>query len=102
MFLKEFLEILLKGKPVEYKVSGNKVLLFPKKQAPSESSGLMQTVRGSIIDTDSKLPLIGATVMIIGSNPLIGTATDLDGNFRLSNIPTGRISLQLAYMGYVS
>ena len=63
---------------------------------------LTQTVRGTITDTDSKLPLIGATVAILGSNPLIGTATDVKGNFRLEKIPIGRISLQLSYIGYES
>lgn len=61
---------------------------------------LTQTVRGTIIDNDSKMPLIGATVMIPGSDPVIGTATDINGNFRLGNIPIGRISLQLSYVGY--
>lgn len=61
---------------------------------------LTQTVRGTIIDTDSKLPLIGAVVVILGTDPIIGTATDIEGNFRFENIPTGRISIQLSYIGY--
>jgi hypothetical protein len=63
---------------------------------------LTQTVRGTITDTDSKLPLIGATLTIPGTSPLIGTATDVEGNFRLVKIPVGRISLQLSYVGYES
>ncbi len=66
----------------------------------SFSQKLEQTVRGTIIDNDSKLPLTGATVVIPGSNPLIGTATDTNGNFRLENIPIGRISISLSYLGY--
>ncbi len=64
------------------------------------SQNLTQTVRGTILDVDSKLPLIGATVMILGSDPLIGTATDVNGKFKLENIPIGRISLQISYLGY--
>ncbi len=64
------------------------------------SQNLTQTVRGNILDTDSKLPLIGATVIIFGSNPLTGTTTDVNGDFRLENIPIGRITLQISYMGY--
>jgi len=59
-----------------------------------------QTVRGTIIDADNQMPLIGATLMIPGSDPLIGTVTDLDGKFRLENIPVGRIILKLSYIGY--
>ncbi len=66
------------------------------------SQNLSQTVRGSLIDTDSKLSLIGATILVPGSAPLIGTITDANGNFRLDNIPIGRITLQISYLGYES
>lgn len=61
---------------------------------------LTQTVRGTITDTDSKSPLIGAAIIIPGSNPLTGTTADVDGKFRLENIPIGRITIQLSYLGY--
>ncbi|MDA3893151.1 MAG: TonB-dependent receptor [Salinivirgaceae bacterium] len=64
------------------------------------SKNLTQTVRGTLIDYDSKLPLIGAAIMVPGSNPIIGTTTDVNGNFRLDNIPIGRVTLQLMYLGY--
>jgi hypothetical protein len=66
------------------------------------SQKLTQTVRGTIIDTDSKLPLTGATVIIVGTNPPIGAATDANGNFRIIKVPVGRISLKLSYLGYES
>ena len=64
------------------------------------SQEFTQTIRGTITDNDSKMPLIGATVIIPGSDPIIGTITDVNGVFRLQNIPIGRISLQLSYIGY--
>jgi hypothetical protein len=64
------------------------------------SQKLTQTVRGIIVDVDSKLPLIGATLVIPGSDPVIGTSTDINGIFRFENIPIGRIKLQLSYIGY--
>jgi hypothetical protein len=64
------------------------------------SQNLKQTVRGTIIDNDNKLPLIGAMVIIIGTDPLIGTATDVNGIFRFDNIPVGRIAVKLSYLGY--
>jgi hypothetical protein len=64
------------------------------------SQKLTQTVRGTIIDLDSKLPLIGATVVIVGTNPPIGAAADANGNFRIEKVQVGRISLQLSYIGY--
>lgn len=64
------------------------------------SQDLTQTVRGKIVDTDNQLPLIGAYLVILGTEPQIGTSTDLNGEFRLENIPVGRITLQLSYIGY--
>jgi len=64
------------------------------------SQNLTQIVRGTIVDVDSKLPLPGATLVILGTNPLVGTSTDMNGIFRFENIPIGRIKLQLSYMGY--
>jgi hypothetical protein len=64
------------------------------------SQKLTQTVRGTIIDIDNKLPLIGATVVIIGTNPPVGASTDANGNFRIERVPVGRITLKLSYIGY--
>lgn len=75
-------------------------LLILALAAGALSQTLTQTVRGTILDADSRLPLIGAGVLIPGSNPLIGTVTNLNGEFRLENVPVGRITLQLTYLGY--
>lgn len=60
---------------------------------------LTQTVRGTIIDADSKQPLIGV-VIIPNSQATSGTVTDLNGEFRLEKMPVGRISLQLSLVGF--
>jgi len=62
----------------------------------------LQNVRGKVIDTDTKLPLIGATIKLKNSDPLIGTVTDDDGNYFLESIPVGRIALEISYIGYES
>ena len=59
-----------------------------------------QTVRGKIIDTDTKTTLPGANIVIIGSNPIIGTSSDMDGNFKINNVPVGRHSFMISFMGY--
>lgn len=79
-------------------------ILFLTQQAfciTVESNRLFeQTVRGTVIDQDSKMPLIGANVIVIGSDPIVGASTDLDGNFRIEKVPVGRINLQITYLGY--
>lgn len=61
---------------------------------------LSQTIRGTITDADSKLPLVGATVFVMESDPVKGTISDTDGQFRLERVPVGRIALRISYIGY--
>jgi hypothetical protein len=71
--------------------------LFSPQNSSAQSS---QTVRGKITDAASKAPVVGATVVVIGSNPLIGTTTDTEGNFRLTKVNLGRVALKITYLGY--
>lgn len=68
----------------------------------SSSYSQTQVVKGQVLDAQSDYPLIGATVLVVGSEPLIGIVTDIDGKFRLENVPIGRQSLALQYIGYKS
>lgn len=61
---------------------------------------LTQTVRGEILDVDSKMPLIGATVQAKTSSGSQGTVTDTNGKFRLDAVPVGRFDLEVNYLGY--
>jgi hypothetical protein len=61
---------------------------------------LLQTVRGTIMDQDTRQPLFGANVIIADSDPLIGTVSDFDGNFRLEKVPVGRINIVVSYLGF--
>ncbi|MEI7724720.1 MAG: TonB-dependent receptor [Bacteroidota bacterium] len=64
------------------------------------SQSITQTVRGRVIDADTRLGLPGANIVVVNSQPLIGTTSDENGNFRLLNVPVGRKSIQVSYMGY--
>ncbi len=61
---------------------------------------LTQTVRGVITDKISETPLPGATVIVLGTDPLIGTTADMDGNFKLTNVPVGKQNIKVSYLGY--
>lgn len=59
-----------------------------------------QVIKGRIVDAVSQVPLPGASVVIMDSNPLIGTVTDADGNFRLPRVAPGRYNLLVSFIGY--
>lgn len=59
-----------------------------------------QTIRGQIMDAQSKFPLAGVNVVVLNTDPLIGTATDTEGYYTLNKVPIGRQALQISFMGY--
>mgnify|MGYP000501213221 CR=1 FL=1 len=61
---------------------------------------LTQNIKGKVIDNSSKQPIAFATVVIIGTDPIIGTTSDMDGNFIIENVAIGRYDLQISYLGY--
>ncbi len=60
---------------------------------------LSHTLRGVVLDADTKQPLIGAKI-ILDTEPQIGAMTDTEGLFRMEKVPIGRVSLQASYLGY--
>ncbi|MFM1876433.1 MAG: hypothetical protein RL266_2170 [Bacteroidota bacterium] len=61
---------------------------------------ITQTIRGKVVDAVSQRPLPGASVVVLDSTKFQGAATDLDGNFSLQNVPIGRVSLKVSFIGY--
>jgi hypothetical protein len=59
------------------------------------SQNLTLTVRGTIIDTDSKLPLIGASVLAQGVNVPVVAATDANDNIRINKVQEESVTKRL-------
>lgn len=59
-----------------------------------------QTLRGVVIDALTEMPLPGATVIILGSDPLVGVTTDINGGFRFEEMPIGRVDIGVTMIGY--
>lgn len=59
-----------------------------------------QTVRGQVVDRDTKTPLFGVNILIVGTNPPQGASTDMDGYFKIENVSVGRITLRVTCLGY--
>ena len=73
------------------------LLLFPILTTAQTS-----TLRGVVIDQQSETPLIGATVQLFDSEPVLGAVSDAEGAFVLKNVPVGRQTLRVSYLGYES
>ncbi|REJ80409.1 MAG: TonB-dependent receptor [Bacteroidetes bacterium] len=53
---------------------------------------------GKVTDKNSNETLIGVPILIEGLG--LGTVSDLDGNYRIENIPEGKHSVVVSYIGY--
>ena len=69
---------------------------------PINAQSPNQDIQGRIYDELTGEPLPFVNIVIKDSDPLVGTASDIDGNFIIENIPLGRISLVVSYIGYES
>lgn len=65
----------------------------------SYSQGV-QNIKGKIVDEASKSPLPGVTILLLDSSKQIATTTDMDGDFKLSNVPLGRQTIKITFIGY--
>ena len=63
----------------------------------SQNSG---SLSGRIIDSQSQLPLEGATVILVGTT--FGVVTDQEGYFNIEEIPTQSYNMEVSYLGFES
>ncbi len=78
------------------------LLLFgiPRGTRATATAELTQTVRGRVTDAIIGTPLPGATVYLPDTAPAMGTMTNNQGEFRLPEVPIGRLTLRVTYIGY--
>ncbi|MBN1158090.1 MAG: carboxypeptidase regulatory-like domain-containing protein [Bacteroidales bacterium] len=60
------------------------------------SQQITQTIRGTIKESDTEIPVAGAAVALLDMEPVIGTFSDENGEFRLEDIPVGRYNIQIS------
>lgn len=53
---------------------------------------------GKVTDIDTKEPLIGANVVLLGTD--LGAATDINGNYFVLNVEPGDYDVKVSYVGY--
>jgi hypothetical protein len=62
---------------------------------------LTQTIRGTVVDKETKFPLIGVTVVVKTTDgQTLGASTDIEGAYRVEKVPLGRQGVEFSYIGY--
>lgn len=57
-------------------------------------------IKGKVVDKQSELPLMGASVELLGAKISKGVVTDFDGYFTITEVPIGRQTIRVSYIGY--
>ncbi|MEL6812140.1 MAG: TonB-dependent receptor [Bacteroidota bacterium] len=57
-------------------------------------------IKGIVLDKQSETPLNGATVELLDAGESTGVITDFDGYFRIENVPLGRQTIRISYVGF--
>lgn len=55
-------------------------------------------IKGKVTDAKTGEPLIGANIVVEGT--MLGAATDINGEYLIINVPAGRQTLVISYIGY--
>lgn len=77
-------------------------LLFILDFAPIilHSQDLQQSIVGRVVDATTGQVIIGATVNLLDSSPLLGDVTGIDGKYEVKQVPVGRHDVRISYVGY--
>jgi hypothetical protein len=59
-----------------------------------------QTIKGTVVDSYSKEPIAGAAVVLLETNPLMGSTSDINGIYKIAGVPVGRYDMRIAMLGY--
>jgi len=57
-------------------------------------------IKGKIIDAQTQEILIGASVLIKGTNK--SAVTDMEGNYKISNVAVGKCEVRVSYISYIA
>jgi len=57
-----------------------------------------QTIQGKVIDPKTKEPMPGASVSL--KNTSYATVTDVNGNYKINNVPPGEYNIVVTFIGY--
>lgn len=101
--LDKVLERVFKGQPLTYSIIGHTIVLKDKageKTTAPLAVKFAKFITGTIVDADTREPLVGASVKIKGTST--AASTSLNGAFKLSAASADGEVLVVSYIGYVT
>lgn len=105
--IEEIMNLVLKNTKIKHQIFDKQIVLYKevaeRKPFAAISRGIDEVLQTNItvtgqVRSQNGEPVIGATIRLVGSTT-VGTATDVNGNFRLPNIP-GNGVLSISSIGY--
>lgn len=64
------------------------------------SQDLQQNIRGTVVDSESKYPLVGSKVKVTTTDPVMGGVCNDKGEFSIADVPIGKHNLEISSIGY--
>lgn len=79
-------------------------LIFPQRK-PGEERRMGGTIKGSVVDASSSIPIEYANILLLNVIDTIminGTITNPDGSFLIEKIRPGKYYIEIKFMGFNS
>src|SRR5699024_5751455 len=98
--IEQVVDVCLKGLPLSYEIMDRTIVITPDSTVPKQQvvpQGLPdKEITGTVVDSATGNPIVGATVKVQGKSK--GTVTDVDGKFELE-VEDDAV-LEVSYLGY--
>mgnify|MGYP002619828045 CR=1 FL=1 len=63
---------------------------------------ITQSVSGRVLDSEMRIPLVGSRIQVITNDTtvVLGAVADVNGDFRITDVPIGKHMVKTTFMGY--
>lgn len=98
--IKQILELFKTSFGINYQNTGDYITLSLPKSPNASAGGGPGTLKGRIVEFETSQPLPGATVYLPELQK--GMQSNMDGYYTLTNVPAGKYTLQVSFIGYTT